>query len=137
MIYIYSSEPTKFECQKLNWLPFKNNTFLFLNSDVTREELPLGHYFVYKLISTQKDFGYRKLLRTDLIAEVSFKKKKKANSIHYFRLKTFYWTTWNSQTFHWSIFISQVFFIFTLTRPSSHSKWEKANDEWVARTTPS
>ena len=51
-------------------------TQFYFYSDVTSEDLPLGQYFVYKLISTQKDFGYRKLLRTDLIAEVSFKTKK-------------------------------------------------------------
>ena len=50
------------------WHPFT----LFFFSDLSTEELPLGQYFVYKLISTQKDFGYSKLLRTDLIEEVSF-----------------------------------------------------------------
>ena len=61
----------------------------FFHSDVTSQELPLGQYFVYKLISTQKDFGYRKLLRTDLIAEVSFKQEK-VNQFNNFRLKTYY-----------------------------------------------
>ena len=33
--------------------------------------LPIGQYFLYKLIGQQKDVGYKKLLTTELVTQVT------------------------------------------------------------------
>ncbi len=41
--------------------------------------LPIGQYFLYKLIAQQKDVGYKNLLRTDLVTQV--KKETESKNI--------------------------------------------------------
>ena len=45
-------------------------TFLSIPAAVGSDGLPIGQYFLYKLIAQQKDVGYKNLLRTDLVAKV-------------------------------------------------------------------
>ena len=45
-------------------------TFLSIPAAVGSDGLPIGQYFLYKLIAQQKDVGYKNLLRTDLVTQV-------------------------------------------------------------------
>ena len=45
-------------------------TFLSIPAAVGSDGLPIGQYFLYKLIAQQKDVGYKNLLRTDLVTKV-------------------------------------------------------------------
>ena len=47
--------------------PFFNLTSNFLFQDASRSGLPIGQYFLYKLIGKQKDVGYKKLLTQELV----------------------------------------------------------------------
>ena len=46
-------------------------TFISIPAAVGSEHgLPIGQYFLYKLIAQQKDVGYKNLLRSDLVTQV-------------------------------------------------------------------
>ena len=42
----------------------------FLSILAAPQRLPIGRYFLYKLIAQQKDVGYKNLLRSDLVSQV-------------------------------------------------------------------